>query len=467
MSLNREKCLETLGLTKDADASAIKRAYFRLVREHSPEKDPEQFRVIREAYEVLQQTPEETRPEEYPPPTDESARMFWTLANNCLKKGDLEGALRLVEDALKFEPTHPGLLLQAGTLQLRTGHSQLAAKWLEKMTVAAPDSVLGWKFLAQSLLSRGWYKKALPAFRKAYALGVRELDFLDDYAGAARDNGFPEEMEKLCREILARDRWDKETLPLAQNAYFRLARDATLSLPSLRAFLTDYPEFLRKNRRLLTDADEGLSIFLALFLAHQQLVFTPEAYPLLDAALASLVKSRPDWVEQLTDLRNQALWSAMEKGGQDLDKEAWITLIYTCLTDEYATFRSSKDRRMTYVDAMMCLLEDPDRFARESACVAERYPYILELFPEVSEAMDPETAPEVQKRLRWEYRKYASSYSGFMYQHRYEKKAADSKAISDEEPYVRGQEKVGRNDPCPCGSGKKFKRCCMGKGIYD
>jgi len=24
-------------------------------------------------------------------------------------------------------------------------------------------------------------------------------------------------------------------------------------------------------------------------------------------------------------------------------------------------------------------------------------------------------------------------------------------------------EKIGRNDPCPCGSGKKFKKCCMGK----
>jgi preprotein translocase subunit SecA len=24
---------------------------------------------------------------------------------------------------------------------------------------------------------------------------------------------------------------------------------------------------------------------------------------------------------------------------------------------------------------------------------------------------------------------------------------------------VRGQAKVGRNDPCPCGSGKKFKKC--------
>src|SRR3954454_21862329 len=24
---------------------------------------------------------------------------------------------------------------------------------------------------------------------------------------------------------------------------------------------------------------------------------------------------------------------------------------------------------------------------------------------------------------------------------------------------------ISRNDPCPCGSGKKFKHCCIGKGI--
>jgi preprotein translocase subunit SecA len=33
--------------------------------------------------------------------------------------------------------------------------------------------------------------------------------------------------------------------------------------------------------------------------------------------------------------------------------------------------------------------------------------------------------------------------------------------------YRRHKKKIGRNDPCPCGSGKKFKNCCMGKGIYD
>jgi uncharacterized protein len=32
-----------------------------------------------------------------------------------------------------------------------------------------------------------------------------------------------------------------------------------------------------------------------------------------------------------------------------------------------------------------------------------------------------------------------------------------------QEPYVRSAPKVGRNDPCPCGSGKKYKKCCLGK----
>ena len=27
------------------------------------------------------------------------------------------------------------------------------------------------------------------------------------------------------------------------------------------------------------------------------------------------------------------------------------------------------------------------------------------------------------------------------------------------------KKKVGRNDPCPCGSGKKFKKCCENKMI--
>jgi uncharacterized protein YecA (UPF0149 family) len=34
-------------------------------------------------------------------------------------------------------------------------------------------------------------------------------------------------------------------------------------------------------------------------------------------------------------------------------------------------------------------------------------------------------------------------------------------------PVVRDTKKIGRNDPCPCGSGKKYKNCCLASGKYE
>jgi preprotein translocase subunit SecA len=35
----------------------------------------------------------------------------------------------------------------------------------------------------------------------------------------------------------------------------------------------------------------------------------------------------------------------------------------------------------------------------------------------------------------------------------------ESEESAQQEPFVRGQRKVGRNEPCPCGSGRKYKHC--------
>ena len=40
--------------------------------------------------------------------------------------------------------------------------------------------------------------------------------------------------------------------------------------------------------------------------------------------------------------------------------------------------------------------------------------------------------------------------------------AAATKSEVKKQP-VRTATKVGPNDPCPCGSGKKYKKCCMHK----
>jgi len=41
-----------------------------------------------------------------------------------------------------------------------------------------------------------------------------------------------------------------------------------------------------------------------------------------------------------------------------------------------------------------------------------------------------------------------------------ENQSAENQSTGEEhKPFVRDEQKIGRNDPCPCGSGKKYKQC--------
>ena len=39
--------------------------------------------------------------------------------------------------------------------------------------------------------------------------------------------------------------------------------------------------------------------------------------------------------------------------------------------------------------------------------------------------------------------------------------AADEVSAPGQIETLHVEETVGRNDPCPCGSGKKYKKCCL------
>jgi hypothetical protein len=72
---------------------------------------------------------------------------------------------------------------------------------------------------------------------------------------------------------------------------------------------------------------------------------------------------------------------------------------------------------------------------------------------------DPEAI--AQRQARWEEEA----------QRREERDDPEADPLDDDlldllplEPIVRSEPKCGRNDPCPCGSGKKYKKCCLDKG---
>ena len=71
-----ETYYEILGLTPGATQKEIKRAYFRMIRKHSPESDPKMFVKLRRAYEELCRYGGEQRGPVYPVMEDPFRKVF-------------------------------------------------------------------------------------------------------------------------------------------------------------------------------------------------------------------------------------------------------------------------------------------------------------------------------------------------------------------------------------------------------
>ena len=83
----KDQYYRELELEPGASPKDIKRAYFKLVRKFTPEKDPEKFRRIREAYEKLQENPEETGPS-FQEPAEPFAKKMLAQIFQYHKSGD-------------------------------------------------------------------------------------------------------------------------------------------------------------------------------------------------------------------------------------------------------------------------------------------------------------------------------------------------------------------------------------------
>jgi preprotein translocase subunit SecA len=69
--------------------------------------------------------------------------------------------------------------------------------------------------------------------------------------------------------------------------------------------------------------------------------------------------------------------------------------------------------------------------------------------PEQVEQVERVKAPALEN-VQYQHAGYEEALAGA---------GADAAAASKPAPFVRQMGKIGRNDPCPCGSGKKYKHC--------
>jgi hypothetical protein len=79
--------------------------------------------------------------------------------------------------------------------------------------------------------------------------------------------------------------------------------------------------------------------------------------------------------------------------------------------------------------------------------------------------LDPKVAPSVRLKAALAILKQASAPppEAAEVQSPATPKIVHNHAQSTPTPIVRGEPRVGRNEPCPCASGRKYKLCCLNK----
>lgn len=91
-----------LGLKRGASHEEIRRAYFRQVREHPPETDPEAFKTIRAAYEQLRSAEQRAKTDLYllqaPPPWQPSSRCRRASFDLSLHRPEVLAAAKALTD---------------------------------------------------------------------------------------------------------------------------------------------------------------------------------------------------------------------------------------------------------------------------------------------------------------------------------------------------------------------------------
>ena len=464
------RCYETLGLSPDAGESEIKKAYFRLVRLHPPEKDPEQFQQIRHAYELLKEGPSVEEQSSFSPPEDPTIRYLLTHARRQAEAGNDKAAAGCFEEALTILPNDPFLLLNLARLQQRAGNPRKSAKTAQQLAKLFPDYAEAYAIAAGGFLEGGWYKKALPEYQKAYDLGYRSLSFLSDYADAADANGLRQKADQLRRDLLQNTKWDSSNMEEALYLFCSRAEYCSKDESLLLSFLEEYSRFLQSYRRFLKSLGDALviPIMRVCTTSPKMLAFLP-VYQKMD----SLAESVGKLLDNSSMISSSALRAEILLTSLDHDKRfseiGWHEFFLAALLSDE---EEPGLHRYALLDAFLCLLKNRDLNLSLIAVLKRDYPFCYSQCREVLDLLsaDPETVDAQIQKLKREYSRLSEQYEGGVYYKHYPEERPLPRGVvaySDSVPFVRQAKKPGRNDPCPCGSGKKFKRCCLGKGIYD
>jgi curved DNA-binding protein CbpA len=442
----RKSYYETLGVAETAGEAEIKRAYFGKVRKYQPDRFPGEFKEIRAAYETLTDPKKRS---EYDmvgslPPYAASMLHDAQWFERAGKHGKAAECYQMI---LKRYPELDSVREQYAHFLSKDDKTGKAIKVWEELCRRHPDNAGYLRELGRNYFERGWTQKTFDTAQRALNLDRTSIDSWLFYIGSTTEqarngqdlfdylNALSLEALEAVR-LVKKEEWKKITL----HAHVMITA-GTKNIDMARDNLREIIRLIREGGR--QGQDEGSVAFKEI------LNIVPPA------GLGDLYPDFEELAKLLPDAGNAKLLKKLNEikisfDIQSLEKKGFHVVFHDLLN--LLNFDFLEDEDELEIIAMEHTIIDNSalyypQIRRLRAEFPELYAIHGAFFNEALRSRDPE------KMLYQREKKYnkLKREIGLV---------DDDPEYETEQPVRRAEPKVGRNDPCPCGSGKKYKRCC-------
>jgi curved DNA-binding protein CbpA len=427
---------DILGIPKTADMTQIKRGYFTQVRKYPPDHFPDEFKALRIAYETLS---DEKKRAEY----DEIGAMPKAVADTFLEAkranelGRHSEASDLYRKILKRAPKSTKIKEEYAWSLKAEGKSGKAIEVWESLCKQEPDNYEYAKSLARAYENRGWHKKAQVQFRQALEINASDAECWSDLIQSLIDAKEEKEAWQVCREALDAVGEQCDYIPLYIHAFLLLAKD---DKNASEGYLQKILALMRDGRATKSmNLEDAVLAMLPNFFDLNVIHLFPYIQEMVDL----LPDKEPILLQTLEQMKHIYLITTLAKKG-------FSELVYDLLVSVVENSDDDDERQQRFVMEWL-ILDDLHVFRPELARLKKEVPELYALhkdfFDEAMRTRNPEKLMRERDKMMRKLRSRNPDWG----------EDDDDEKL---EPVRRTDPKIGRNDPCPCGSGKKYKKCC-------
>lgn len=433
---------EILGIASQAATIDIKKAYFAAVRKYPPERFPEEFKKIREAYDTLSDP--ESRAEYDTNLESEGFGQYYQQADQAYEEGRYVEAIALLKKALELLPGNRIARNLIGLCLLEQEEYDKAAAFYKKLVYDFRENAVYRYYLGEALLGKGAYKQALEAFENALRL----------------DRGHVQSWIQVGFCYFALHNYEKARQVL-ENGIRECGENVSFYMKLIFVDVSqkDMDKLLDDIDRLeiLARKDQEMKENVAWYLAEiaERLM---QEMPDVAAELLEKAKKLSPHEKEIKTMYKDA--SKIRKLQEPLDRLKKDPRVHPWIKDIAKGAIRGFDDPLTEMELSICerlLLRDPANVLSSVEHLKFEYP---EIFKEqkkfFQKILDNPRGAKVDERELLSDMKALDILTGRISEH-------DSTSLED--VYIPPMQRintvsVGRNDPCPCGSGKKYKKCC-------